>query len=261
LWLCLGSIAFGAEPPKRVVTLAPSETDVVAALGAVDRLVAVGDGEDPSDLLALPRVGGMPPRWDVLAGLAPDLILADDYHRRFDADFRRFRLPVVYVAATHARTFDDVFALVRETGRLMGLDAAAEVWIATASARLRSLDSRPGAPSPRVYLEIAPRPLQAAGRESLQGHVIERAGGVNILPVGAGEMPLLSSEWVAAQAPDVILFTSASRAEEIRRRPGWSGIPAVRNNRLFLVNVDDISRAGPRSLDALDELVRILRLK
>lgn len=208
--------------PRRVISLIPSNSEIVRALGAEGCLVAVSDAEPEKEFPGLPRVGGLQPAWEPMIALRPDLILADVSHRRYEKDFRRFRLPVEYLGATKARDIEDVFALVRHIGGLLDRRREAEALAARLEARLKAVEAlRPAGPGPRVYFEIWPRPIQACAPESLQGRLIERAGGRNIVPPSANEMPMISPEWVALQAPEVILHTGVVENGEILRRPGW----------------------------------------
>ncbi|MBL0059223.1 MAG: ABC transporter substrate-binding protein [Elusimicrobia bacterium] len=252
----LSSPLFAA--PRRVVSLLPSHSEIMAALGADGTLVGVSDAERKGDFPGVPRVGGLVPRWEVLVSLAPDLILADSAHARFQSDFARFKLPVQFLPATHAKSIEDVFGLISKVGRAVGREPEAEILLARLKTQLAALDaSVPPPPLPKVLFEIWPQPLQAVGPVSLQGHLLQRAGFENIVPDTRNEMPLLSSEWVASARPDVLFHTGVSSAKKIVSRPGWKNIPAVANSRVVELDADLFSRAGPRVVDALAELRRI----
>lgn len=239
------------------MSLLPSHTEIIEALGAESGLVGVSDAERRETLPALPRVGALEPRWEALLALRPTLILADSAHRRYAADFERFRLPVKFYPATRARTLDDVLVLIEAVGADVGRAAAARELVAGLKERLRAIDARPRpARRPAVYFEIWPRPLQAVGRSSFQGQLLERAGFDNIVPDTVNEMPLLSAEWVIRARPDVVLHTGVED-EDLGRRPGWGDLPAVRAGRVYRLDADLFSRAGPRAVDALERLREI----
>ena len=248
-----------AAAPRRVVSLMPSHTEIIVLLGAEQNLVAVGDAEDASVMPQLPRVASLPPNWEFLVAVRPDLILADVSHRRYEKDFRRFHLPAVYLPATQARSLEDVFELIREIGRRLERSGQAEAFVQKSEARLKALEARlPAGPGPRVYFEIWPRPLQACGPNTLQGHMLARARAVNVVPASRATMPLISLEWVPQTGPDVILHTGVVSSEEVAGRPGWSGVPAVRNRRVHAVDRNLFSRAGPRVVDAFERLIQLL---
>jgi iron complex transport system substrate-binding protein len=258
----LSSAALAAEQAaeaQRLVSLLPSHTDIVVLLEQEQKLVGVSDAETPDTLPDVPRVGGLSPNWEALVSLKPDLILADVSHKNFQSKFKRFKLATVFLPSTKARSIEDVYELVREIAKIAGGQDKAELWITDANQRLDAVLSHPptGA-GPRVYFEIWPKPLQAAGPESLQGRLLERAFARNIVPESKQDLPLMSSEWVVHEAPEVILHTGVVPTAEIIARPGWDKIPAVKNNRVHLVDRDKVSRAGPQIIDALEELVKIL---
>lgn len=249
-----------ADPPKRVASLIPSHTEILATLRCENSLVGLSDVEDPSVYPNLPRVGGLQPNWEALISLKPDIVLADVSHQRYQKEFDRFRLPVLFLPTTQAENFDDVFQIVRRLGQLMGRSELAEELVRGYQARLKTIESRipKTAAAPRVYFEIWPRPLQACGPKSLQGYLLTRAGAENILPVSRNTVPRISLEWVPQRSPDVIIHTGVVSTEEISRRPGWDHVPAVESGRVYRVDRDKFSRAGPRILDAFDELVDLL---
>jgi len=259
LCFLLHPAAGAAHDPHRIVSLLPSHTAILAALGALDRVVAVSDAEDPRLYPRIPRVGGMDISWEALASAKPDLILADVSHRRHDAQFRRLGLPVAYLPSTTARTIEQVFDLVGRVGKLIGREEAAARWIAQAAQVARDLDQHKlPTPGPKVYFEIWPQPLQACGPDSLPGHLLVRIGARNIVPAGGSDMPLVSPEAVVSANPDVILHTGILSDDDIRRRPGWAAVNAVKMNRIYGLNRDDVSRAGPGILNAWASLLRLL---
>lgn len=244
--------------PRRVVSLLPSHSEIVVAVGAGETLVGVSDVERAGDFTSVPRVGGLVPRWEVLVALAPDVILADSAHERFQPDFKRFNLPVRFFPATHAKTIEDVFVLIQEIGQIVEREPEAVTLIARLQKQVGELDRAvPPGPRPRAFFEIWSQPLQGVAPVSLQGHLMSRAGFENIVPETRNEMPLLSSEWVAGATPDVIFHTGLTSAEHIAARAGWKRIPAVQNKRIILLDADLFSRAGPRVVEALAELHRV----
>ena len=243
---------------RRLVSLLPSHSEIVTALGARTALVAVSDSEHPGDFPGLPRAGALEPRWEVLMALRPDLVLADSSHERFAADFQRYRLPVLFLPATHAKSVEDVFGLIRKVGDAIDRAPQAAALVSNLKERLAPLDARPRpAHRPRVYFEIWPRPLQSVGAASFQGQLLTRAGFDNIVPDTTNEMPLISSEWVVKNRPEVVFHTGVEGAGDLGSRPGWKDLPAVRSGRVIRVDADLFSRAGPRVVEALAYLMDV----
>lgn len=256
LLLLVAAPAWAGGRERRLASLLPSHSEIVTALGARTALVAVSDSEHPGDFPGLPRAGALEPRWEVLMALRPDLVLADSAHERFAADFKRFHLPVLFLPATHAKSIEDVFELIRVLGDAIERGPQAAALLSALRERLARLDARPlPAHRPRVYFEIWPRPLQSVGAASFQGQLLKRAGFDNIVPDTTNEMPLLSSEWIVKSRPDVVFHTGVEGAEDLGSRPGWKDLPAVRSGRVIRVDADLISRAGPRVVEALAYLM------
>lgn len=253
----MGSLTLQAAP-RRVVSLLPSHSEIVVALGAQDDLVGVSDAERPTDFEKIPRVGGLSPRWEALVALAPDVILADSAHERFRPDFVRFNLPVQFYPATHAKSIEDVFTIIEDIAKELDRRKEGDDLLARLRRDLADLDGNlPAGPRPRAFFEIWAQPLQGVAPGSLQGHLLERAGYANIIPDTRTEMPLISAEWVAGQQPECIFHTGLSSAEAIAARAGWKKVPAVKNNNIILLDADLFSRAGPRVVDALTTLRKI----
>ncbi|MBI4396658.1 MAG: ABC transporter substrate-binding protein [Elusimicrobia bacterium] len=248
-----------AAAPRRLVSLLPSHTEIVQALGAGEFLVGVSDVEKKGAWPGVPRVGGLEPNWEALIALKPDLVLADNSHERFENEFKRFRLQVLFLPGTGAQTMEDVFSIIQKMGALLDRTSTAEALVQTCRARVKKIESRlPSANGPSVYFEIWPRPFQACAPSSLQGHLLSRAKAKNIMPPSRNSMPLVSSEWVAEHSPEFILHTGIVSSDEIARRPGWERLPAVKNGRVIVVDPDKFSRAGPGIVQAFEELVGIL---
>jgi iron complex transport system substrate-binding protein len=105
-----------------------------------------------------------------------------------------------------------------------------------------------GIPGPRVYFEIWPQPLQAAGPGSLLGHLIQRSGGTNV--ISSGVMPLISAEAVIRENPQIIFHTGWLNNDRLASRPGWSATEASKTMRVLNMDPDLFCRAGPRVLEA-----------
>jgi iron complex transport system substrate-binding protein len=167
---------------RRVVSLVPSHTDIVDALGAGDLLVGVADADKGRD--ALPRAGGLAPRWEVFVSLKPDLVLADVSHRRFAPDFQRHKIPARFFNATRAGNPSRTCSRSSwRWGPPSNGPTEARRLVSDLTARVARIDARlPIGRPPRAIFELWPRPLQVAGQSSLPGHLLERAGFVNIAP-------------------------------------------------------------------------------
>ncbi|HOV64145.1 MAG TPA: ABC transporter substrate-binding protein, partial [Spirochaetia bacterium] len=115
---------------------------------------------------------------------------------------------------------------------------------------------------PRVFWEMYNDPLMTAGKDTFQSEAIEIAGGVNIFSDLPGSWPIVNQEEVIRRNPDVIMGSDDHEdkltVEQIARRPGWSELNAVKNRRIYLISGDQIGRAGPRLVDAIEAMAKAL---
>ena len=245
----LGRTVTLKAPPKRIVTMLPSVTETVCALGACDRIVATDDYSDwPESVKRLPKAGG-------LYNPNPELVLVSKYGRLYET-LERAGLTVY---AVRTETYEDIFKTVRTLGRLLGLPAEAERLVAQIQKEVYQEEARAAKARsrPRVYYEIDPTPY-TVGPESFIGVLISKARGVNIVPKELGLFPKISPEFVVEKDPEVIVATYPNALETIRSRPGWSRIQAVRTGRICVYTGGEaslLSRPGPRVAQALRLLV------
>lgn len=257
----LGRTVTLEAPATRVVSLLPSHTSTVLALGAEDVLVAVDDFSNlPADL-DLPRAGNaFTPNLEVIVGFTPDLVLVDQYSGIHVA------LEDLGIAAYagFAEDLDGVMRSIADLGVLLDAQAEAVEVTVTILADLEYFaELTEGRELVTVYAE-ADSSLYAAGPASWLGQLIAAAGGVSIVPPEAGVFPQLSAEFIVEADPDVIILLDApwgESLETLRERPGWSGLTAVQEGRVVEVTqeeADMLSQAGPAAGRAVAQLVRWL---
>lgn len=251
--------AHAAPPPKRVVSLLPSLTETVCVLGHCDKLVGVDDFSNwPEQVAKLPHVGGLEDaRIERIVALKPDLVLMSNTSRA-RARLESLKIPVV---AIEPKTFDDVFTAMAQVAEVFGEpQVARRLWARMnegIDSAARSVPaSRKGV---RVYFEVDTGPY-AAGESSHIGELIKRLGGSNIVPAKLGSVPKVNPEFVVRADPQVIIIT-ARDAAEMRSRPGWGGISAIREGRvceLDRAQDDVLARPGPRMAEAARVLAQCL---
>lgn len=243
-----------AGPPQRIVSLLPSLTEAVCALGQCGRLVGVDRySTHPGSLRGLPRVGGgIDPNIEAIAALKPDLVLLSVSSRAGE----RLEALGVKAFALEAQTYDDVRRVFERVGALLGVDDAPRVWARTEAGvgeAARSLP--PQARGLNVYFEVSNGPY-AAGEASFIGETMRRLGVRNIVPAALGPFPKLNPEYIVRADPDLIIV-SEHNPFRVDQRPGWSGLRAVREGRICVLSAEqtDVAvRPGPR----MDEGARIL---
>lgn len=248
-----------ARPPLRIVSLSPTLTETVCALGACDRLVGVDDWSDwPASVHRLPRVGGLEDaRIESIVALQPDLVLAATSSRvlpRLDA----LGVPVL---ALEPRTLADVRRVLRLLAPVLGARDGAQVWNEIRQGMDAAARRLPAAlHGTRVYVEVGSGPY-AASSGSFIGELLTRLGVANVVPASLGPFPRLNPEFVVRADPQVVIV-DGSEAADLRDRPGWRRIAALRTGRVCVLDApraDVLMRAGPRIGEAADVLVDCLR--
>ena len=237
-----------ARPPQRIVSLLPSLTETVCALGQRARLVGVDRYSNwPVSVQALPRMGGgIDPNIESIVAQKPDLVLLAGSTRGIE----RLQSLGVTVLQLEPRTHADVQRVLRTVGDALGVPRAdvERVWReidAGMQAAAQSLS--PQARGQRVYFEVSPTPY-GASESSFIGETLQRMGVGNILPAALGPFPQINPEFVVRAQPDVIMAGDSSRASMLQR-PGWAQMRAVREGHLcvFTPEQADVAvRAGPR---------------
>jgi len=234
------------QPPQRIVSLLPSLTETVCALGACQRLVGVDRYSNfPDSVTRLAQVGGgLDPNIEAIVALRPDVVLVAPSARAAD----RLRDLGLMVVALEPKTHADVQRVIRVIGQLLQVSDADRLWRgidAAVAAAAQSLSPR--ARGLRVYFEVSPAP-HAAGAASFIGETLTRLGAKNIVAARLGPFPQINPEFVVRADPDVIMVGDRS-AVGLDQRPGWAAMRAIREQRLCVfsaVQTDDLVRPGPR---------------
>lgn len=256
------SVALPA-PPARIVSLVPSVTETVFTIGAQDRLVGVTDFCDyPAAARQKPSVGGMvAPSLEGIVALKPDLVIATpagNRHETFD-ELERIKIPVYLVNPVSS---NDVLDLIGRLGRLTDRGPAADRLVATLRERIEAVSGRvAGRPRPRVLYVLWPDPLIVPARGALVSELIALAGGDSVTADGGQGYPRYSVEAALARNPEVILIASHDAARSPLMRAKWerfTQVPAVSAGRLYTLDGNLMHRYGPRMVDGLEVLARLL---
>ncbi len=245
--------------PGRIVSLLPSLTETVCALGACDRLVGTDRFSNwPDRVASLPKLGGIEDaQIERIVALKPDVVLASTSARVTD----RLESLGLRVIALESRDRDDVRRTLTLLGQMLGAQKKAEqVWtdigrdVGAAAARV---------PAPlrgkRVYFEVDATPY-AAGPNSFIGETLRALGMANAIPPELGPFPKLNPEFVVHAQPDIVMAVKASVAD-MAKRPGWNTIRALREDRACgfpSMTYELIIRPGPRMGEAAGALADCL---
>ncbi|MFN2146199.1 MAG: ABC transporter substrate-binding protein [Anaerolineales bacterium] len=265
--------AFGATmmleaPAQRIISLAPSTTEILFAIGAGDQVVGREDFTNyPEEALELPSIGGT---WgdlntEAMLALEPDLVLAaplttaEQVASMTDVGLNVFLMP-------NPTTMDEMYDLLRTTGRITGHEEDTELLIESLVVRVDAVTSviAQADTTPVVFYELDgtsdPSAPWTTGPGTFIDTLITMAGGQNVAADLEGEWVQFSVEELIARDPDVILLGDANygvTVESVAERAGWGGLSALANGTVFPFNDDLASRPGPRLVDGLEEMARL----
>ena len=238
------------QPPQRIVSLLPSITETVCALGGCSRLVGVDRYSNwPASVRTLPQLGGgIDPNVEAVVAQKPDLVLLAKSSRVVE----RLESLGLKVMVLEPKNHADMRRVLDKIGQVLGTGDAERVWReidASVSAAAQSLPA--SVQNMRVYYEVNSGPY-AAGESSFMGETLQRLGAQNIVPEAMGPFPKINPEFVVRANPDVIMVGERS-ATGLEQRPGWSHIRAVREGRICRFKEGDsdvLVRPGPRMGEA-----------
>lgn len=253
--------------PSRIVSLSPSNTEILAALGLLDRVVGVTDVCDyPSEVKNKTRIGGYSAiSIEKVAAVRPDLVIASHLTpKETVARLREIGLPVVVMAP---RNIDHMIRDIRIVGTLTGTESRAEVLATNLSDRIAAVLPCPSiAGRPTVAHVVWYKPLYVSGNDTLQNDVITHTGGENVF-ADRNRWSTVSLEEFLMKNPDIIIVSGgggmdSSEKDVIREAfmtsPQYASLSAVKNNHVYSVNADIISRPAPRIVDATEQVARLI---
>jgi len=239
-----------SAPAQRVVSMLPSLTESVCALGKCSLLVGVDRFSNwPKSVDGLPRLGGIADaNIEGIVRLKPDLVLVE----KSSPLIARLQSLGISVMAFDVQSMADVQRTLRQLDKVLGTSESSALWdriqleIARAN---RSLS--PSQKAARVYFEVNSAPF-AAGKTSFIGELLDRLGMQNIATEKMGAFPKINPEFVVQSKPDLIMSTEAS-PKQMAQRPGWKSIPVIQGNRICFFSgaqADVLVRPGPRMGEA-----------
>jgi len=257
-----------AKIPERIVSLAPSTTEIVCALNACDKLIGVDTFSDfPAQVKAIPKLSnGFDPNYEQIVAAKPDLVLAagitsPDVIKKLED----LQLPVLVVGEENA-SFDTIKNDIALVGVALGkedqakqVNAAIDQKIADVKAKVAQATTKP-----RVFWELDatdPAKPYTPGPGSFVNQIIEIAGGENVASRATSPYPQLSAEEIIQANPQVIILSDAAYGvapESVGKRPGWDVIDAVKNNRVYPIDDNLVSRPGPRVAEGVEAAAKLI---
>jgi iron complex transport system substrate-binding protein len=240
-------------PVKRIVSIIPSTTELLYAVGAGAQVVGVTSWCDyPPEAKSKPKIGDIVVDYEKLSVLNPDVVVTSfSTTRKASMEIESKGYPLFSVEPL---SFEQIIASLRQLGALTGHEAEGEKAASALEARVKAVVAAPG---PTVYIEHSPEPLGTTGPDTYMGDAVRRAGGRNIFD---GGWKLIDWEAVMSRDPEVILIAH-DRKTGYEKRAGWAGLRAVKNKRVYFVAKENYMYPTPRLADGLEEAARILREK
>ncbi len=251
------TVSFAAAP-KRIVSLLPSLTETVCALGQCQRLVGVDRySNHPQSVRALPQVGGgLDPHLEAVVALKPDVVLMATSAPVGE----RLQALGIKVVALEPKNHADVKRVLLAVAQLLEVPEGLAVWHGIESGLAAAAQTlTPEVRRSRVYFEVNSAPY-AASEGSFIGETLSGLGVHNIVPASLGPFPKLNPEFVVRANPDVIMVGDRNYAG-MQGRPGWSGIRAIRQGRVCVFTpeqADVVVRPGPRMAEGASIMARCL---
>jgi iron complex transport system substrate-binding protein len=245
--------------PQRVVSLLPSLTESVCALGQCAKLVGVDRYSNyPASVQQIARVGGgLDPNIEAIVALKPDLVLVASSAPGTE----RLRALGLRVLALEPKDYASAVRVLGTLGQVLGVDTAPAVVAAMeADTRAAAAMVPTTARGKTVYFEVSPGPY-AASASSFLGHTLERLGLKNMVAGSLGPFPKVNPEFVVRAQPDVIMVGD-SNADALPARPGWGSLHAIQQKRVCAfdkAHADILVRPGPRMAQGATLVARCLQ--
>lgn len=265
----LGRTVSLAAPAQKIVSLAPSNTEILFAIGAGAQVIGRDEFSDyPAEVADLPSVGGSMGTYslETIASLKPDLVLAAEINTPEQVkSLADLGLTVYYLS--NPTDLDGMYANLKTVAQLSGRESEADALVQSLRGRVQAVQDKlaPISSVFTVFYELDgsdPARPWTAGAGTFLSQLIAMAGGSNAGDSLQGDYAQISQEALLLANPMVILLGDAAYGttpEQVAARPGWEALQAVQEHRIYAFDDDLVSRPGPRLVDGLETLARLLR--
>ncbi|MHC4118507.1 MAG: ABC transporter substrate-binding protein [Planctomycetota bacterium] len=279
-WMGVGFAAFSSRGGQdtglsplpvrvdRIVSMAPSLTEILFALGLDEEIVGVTlDSDYPPAAAEKPKVGTFwQPNIEAVVAARPNLVMTLGFGQHKNLAERLKRIGYNSLAVNIEKV-SDLFTVINEIGAAAGRQRQADELIGGINEKLNTLSSRVGTlPKVRVLWVVQREPLRVAGRDTFVNEMIELAGGENAIGRTVHKYPPIGAEQVIACAADVIIEPEMGQEDLDAQRDGalryWArfrNLPAATNGRIYVIHGDTVSRLGPRLYEGTETIARCLR--
>lgn len=256
----LGRVVSLSKLPENIISLAPSNTEILFALGLGDKIIGVTTYDDyPPEATQKEKIGGFS-TVDVekVVSLAPDLVLSTaGVQEIFVRQLEELKVTVI---ALDLKDLNDILQGINLVGRATGTENMANELIENMRKKIDYITSKiENAGKPRVFHVIWHDPLWTAGKGTFVHDLITRAGGTNVAENGGSDYFQYSLEALVQADPEVIILGAHGvTPADMESLAGWTDLKAVRENRVYTIDEDLTSRPGPRIVDGLEQMARYI---
>ncbi len=254
-------------PAQRVVSMAPNLSEILFAIGAGSQVIGRDEFSDyPAEVKALPSIGGSMGKYNMeaIVSLKPDLVLATSINTADQVQSLE-KLGLTVYMLPNPTTLDEMYQNLETVAQLTGRQAEAVKLVDSLKTRVAAVDSKIAAVKdrPLVYYELDatdPNAPYTAGPGSFVDQLIQEAGGKNAGSALKDQWAQISVEQLLVVNPDIIILGDAAygvTADQVKQRAGWSAIKAVQGSKIFTMDDNTVSRAGPRLVDGLETMAKM----
>jgi iron complex transport system substrate-binding protein len=254
-----GEVTIEARP-QRIVSLSPTSTEMLFAIGAGDQVVAVDDNSNHPPEAPMTDLSGFEPNVEAVADFQPDLVVVSDDVNDIVESLGALDIPVMLHPA--AEVLDDTYSQIEQLGAATGHMGEAAELVASMRSEIEELAaSAPEFEEPPTYYHELDQTFFSATSNTFIGQVYSLVGLENIADQakGGGPYPQLSAEFIIDADPDLIFLADTKccgmTAEKVAKRPGWDQVTAVKTRAVVELDDDIASRWGPRVVDLLRVVV------
>jgi iron complex transport system substrate-binding protein len=256
------------KTPERIVSLSPSNTEILFALGLENKVVGVTNYCDhPEEAKRKEKIGNFAePNLEKIVSLEPDLVLATSMHEKQVTQLDKLGIPTLVL---EPKGMSDMLSSIELIGKATGSEDKALSLVTSLKERIDTIEEKvkdiPEDKKPLVYYELWPTPITTTGPGTFVDDLINRAGGRNIAADAKKAYPEYSQEVIIKRNPDIIIFShhgaSQQSEEDIKARKGWESVNAIKNDKVFYVNENIVQRPTPRLVDGLEAIYDIISKK
>lgn len=248
------------KTPEKIISISPAITEMLFALGLNEEIIGVSDYCDyPADAQTKDKMGGFKnPNVEVIISKNPDVVFTSaGIQEEVIPNLEKLNIKVI---ALDANTIDQVMDNIELIGKITGKEEQANSLVADMKQRVETVIAKVKDQSkPKVFFEVWDDPLMTAGSSSFIHNILETAGGINIGASNTEDYFTYSMEKLLETDPDIYIINSHNHNPvDVKERNGYEVLSAIKNDKVFVMQDDLISRAGPRVIQGLEEMAKII---